>query len=250
MEKELEIKREKARKESILAQAILPASNPAPTVSHSPAISGQPLTISPPTSSTFEEVSPPVNPELVFEVPLGSTEQCQAPSSLGVEPPQTLTFAPGPKLAPAPNFIKDPPTGDPPTGMELTTAHGQSPVHDSSSPSPLSLEDEPPADLTFTPLLDDQELPDQESAWSLTLMTAVAAAGVRASPAVGSTSTTVAADTEVGCFPAIPQATTASAPDSISGLTPESVPPSTPKTGLARPWRNKKKKKGRTKLTH
>ncbi|XP_064096557.1 uncharacterized protein LOC135208383 [Macrobrachium nipponense] len=66
-EKEREIKWEKARKESILAQATLPASSLAPTVSHSPAISGQPLTILPPTSSLLEEVSPPVNPELVFE---------------------------------------------------------------------------------------------------------------------------------------------------------------------------------------
>ncbi|XP_064089860.1 uncharacterized protein LOC135203819 [Macrobrachium nipponense] len=83
-------------------------------------------------------------------VPLGSTEQCQALSSLDIEPPQTLTSAPGPELAPAPNLIKDPPTGDPPTGMELTAAHGQSPVHHASSTSPLSPEDAPPGDLTFT----------------------------------------------------------------------------------------------------
>ncbi|XP_064104085.1 uncharacterized protein LOC135213921 [Macrobrachium nipponense] len=106
--------------------------------------------------------------------------------------------------------------------MELTAAHGQSPVHH-SSPSPLTPEDEPPADLTSSPPLHNQELPDQESAWSLPLTTVVAAAGVRASPAVGSTSTTVAVDTKVGCSSAIPQATPASAPDGVSGLTPESL---------------------------
>ncbi|XP_064112425.1 uncharacterized protein LOC135219523 [Macrobrachium nipponense] len=214
--------------------------------------------LSPITKGPLRGIAPPVpvtGPVDLNTLPvsLGSTEQCQAPSSLDVETPQTLTFAPGPELALAPNLIKDPPTGDPPIGMELTAAHGQSQDHESSSPSPLWPEDEPSADLTFTPPLDDQELPDQESAWSLTLTTAVVAAEVRASPEVGSTSTTVAADTEVGCFPEIPQATTASAPDGVSGLTPESVPPSTPRTGVARPWRNnkkKRKKKGRSKLTN
>ncbi|XP_064116652.1 nematocyst expressed protein 3-like [Macrobrachium nipponense] len=136
--------------------------------------------LSPVTNCPLRDIAPPVPVTGPIDlnslpVPLGSTEQCQAPSTLDVEPPQTLTSAPGPELAPAPNLNKDTPTGDPPTGMELTTAHGQS------------------------------------------------------------------------------QATTASAPDSISGLTPESVPPSTPGTGVARPWRNKKKKKkkkGRSKLTN
>ncbi|XP_064084380.1 uncharacterized protein LOC135200056 [Macrobrachium nipponense] len=205
--------------------------------------------LSPISKGTLRGIAPPVPVTGPVDlnslpVPLGSTEQCQAPSSLDVEPPPNLTSAPGPELAPAPNLIKDPPTGDPPTGMELTTAHGQSLVPSSSS-LPLSPEDEPPADLTFVPPLENQELPDQESAWSFPLTTAAAAVEVRASPAVGSTSTTVAADTEVGCSPEIPQATTASAPAGVSGLSPESVPPSTPRTGIARSWRNKKKKKGR-----
>ncbi|XP_064103291.1 uncharacterized protein LOC135213244 [Macrobrachium nipponense] len=51
--------------------------------------------------------------------------------------------------------------------MELTAAHGQSPAHHSSSPLPLSPADEPPADLTFIPPLENQELPDQESTESI-----------------------------------------------------------------------------------
>ncbi|XP_064098752.1 uncharacterized protein LOC135209953 [Macrobrachium nipponense] len=125
--------------------------------------------LSPITKGPLRGIAPPVpitGPADLnsLPVPLGSTEQCQALSSLDVEPPQTLTSVPGPKLVPAPNLTKDTPTGDHPTGMELTTAHGQSQVHESSSTSPLSTEDEPQADLTFTPPLDDQELPDQESA--------------------------------------------------------------------------------------
>ncbi|XP_064083012.1 ATP-dependent helicase brm-like [Macrobrachium nipponense] len=91
------------------------------------------------------------------------------PSSLDVEPPPNLTSAPGPELPPAPNLFKDPPTGDPPTGMELTAAHGQSPAHNSSSASPLSPEDEPPADLTFSPPPDNQELPTRSQSGVLPL---------------------------------------------------------------------------------
>ncbi|XP_064088328.1 uncharacterized protein LOC135202798 [Macrobrachium nipponense] len=153
-------------------------------------------------------------------VPLVCTEQCHAPSSKDVEPPQTSLSAPGPELVLVPNLnlITNPPMGDPPTCMELITAHCPSPVHDSSLPSPPSAEDEPLAELTITPSLDDQEFLSQESDSKFTLTTAVTTARV--------------------CLPVASGTTTASAPDVISGLSPESVPPSPPRTGVARPWRN------------
>ncbi|XP_066961923.1 protein PRRC2C-like [Macrobrachium rosenbergii] len=167
-------------------------------------------------------------------VPLESPEQCQAPSLSDVAPLLTLTSVPGPELVPVPDphRVTDPPTGDPPNLTELIITNYEPPTPDvSSSQSPSSAKDEPLTDLNVKPSLVDQEL----SGWDAD---------------AGSTLVTVVTAPEVGSLPVAPKATSDPAPDSTSGLSPDLVPSSPPRNGIARPWRNpKKKKKGQKRST-
>ncbi|XP_066963870.1 uncharacterized protein [Macrobrachium rosenbergii] len=136
------------------------------------------------------------------------------------EPPQEL----GP--VPDPDLETDPPPGDPGPICALILVTREPPTPDtSSSPNP-SPEDEALVDQTDTLSLEDQELasPDTEVEMALALVVAAARVG---SPPVASE---VIPDFE---------------PASPSGLSPESVPSSPPRTDIDRPWRNPKKKKGR-----
>ncbi|XP_066950698.1 uncharacterized protein [Macrobrachium rosenbergii] len=191
------------------------------SLSHS--TSGTPRVFAPPSPSSGMPDSQSL------PVPLESPEQCQALSISDVEPPIALTSVPGPDSVPmpAPNCVMDPPTGDPPNLTELIIANCEPPAPaDSSSQSPSSVEDEPLADLNTTPSLVDQELSSWDAEAFPTLTTVVAAA-------------------KVGSISPAPGATSESAPDSTSGLSPESVPSSPSRNGVARPWWNLKKKKGR-----
>ncbi|XP_066967365.1 uncharacterized protein [Macrobrachium rosenbergii] len=162
-----------------------------------------------------------------LQVPLESSEQCHSPSISDVAPPLTLTSVPGSGLVPVPdpNHVTARLTGDPPNLTGLIIANCEPPTPgDSSSPSPLSAEDEPLADLNGTPSLADQELSGRDRD-------------------TGSTLTMVVIAAEVGSLPIAPRATSDSAPDSTSGLSPELVPLSPPRNGIARPWRNLEKKR-------
>ncbi|XP_066958810.1 uncharacterized protein [Macrobrachium rosenbergii] len=161
-------------------------------------------------------------------VPLESPEPCQAPSISDVEPPLTLTSLPGPELVlvPDPSHVTDPPTGDPPKFTELTITNCEPPAPDDSfSQSPSSVKNEPLADLNTTPSLVDQE----QSGWDAETV---------------HTLTTIVPAAQVGSLPIAPRATSDSAPDGTSGLSPELIPSSPPRNGIARPWWNPKKKKG------
>ncbi|XP_066969713.1 uncharacterized protein [Macrobrachium rosenbergii] len=171
-----------------------------------------------PSSATPDSSSLPV--------PVESPEQCHALSILDIAPPLTLISVPGPELVPVPdpNHVTDPPTGDPPTLTEPVIANCEPLIPDASSQSLSSAMNEPLADLNITPSLVDQELSNQDAD-------------------TGSTVTTVVAAAEVGSLPVASRAASDPAPDGTSGLSPESVTSSPPRNGVARPWRNLKKKK-------
>ncbi|XP_066981080.1 uncharacterized protein [Macrobrachium rosenbergii] len=154
-------------------------------------------------------------------VPLVSSEQCHTPSVSDAEPPPEMDPVPDP------DHETDPPPGDlgPITALILATCEPPAP-DTSSSPNP-SPEDEPLVDQTDRPSLGDQELASPEAEVETTLALVVATA-------------------RVGSPPVASEVTTDFEPTSHSGLSPESVPSSPPRTDVDRPWRSPKKKmKGR-----
>ncbi|XP_066956250.1 uncharacterized protein [Macrobrachium rosenbergii] len=193
----------------------------------SPITSGTPRGFAPPGPSSAMPDSNSLT--VLFE----STEQCQTSSVSDVAPLLTLISVPGPKLVPVldPNHVTDPPTGGPPNLTELIITNCEPVTPDISSSQPLSsAKDEPLVDLKVTPSLVHQELSGRDT------------------DDIGSTPTTVVTAVEVGSRPTATRATSNPAPDGTSGLSPESMPSSPPRNGVARPWRNpkKKKKKSRT----
>ncbi|XP_066970186.1 uncharacterized protein [Macrobrachium rosenbergii] len=166
-------------------------------------------------------------------VPLASTGQCHAlPILAGGSPPSVLPV-PGPELVPVPDpeHDSDPPTGDPPNLTTVIITQCEPPTPDVSFSHTLPpAEDDPLAGLDITSFLVDQELSNQDAdAGSLHMMVVAAA--------------------EVGGQPGAPEAAPDPAPGGTPGHSSESVSSLPPRTGLARPWRPPKKKKGRKKFT-
>lgn len=153
----------------------------------------------------------------LLPVPLASTEQCHALSVSDVEPP----FNEDP--VPDPDHEADPPLGDPGSLTALIIATCDPPAPDTSSPPNLSPEDEP---LVDQPSLGDQELasPDAE---------------------VGTALAPVVAAAEVGSPPVASEVTPDLTPASPSGLSPEPVPSSPPRTDIGLTGTQRRRRGGR-----
>ncbi|XP_066964326.1 uncharacterized protein [Macrobrachium rosenbergii] len=179
----------------------------------SPTTSGTPRGFATPGPSS---ATPDSN---LLPAPLESTEQCQALSISDRAPLLTLIPVPGPELVPVPdpNNDMDSPMGNPPNLTNLIITNCEPPCPDvCSSQSLPSAEDDSLADLNVTPSLVDQELSSQDDD-------------------AGSTLTTVVATAKVGSQPVVTRATPDPAPEGTSGLSPESVPSSPPRKGIAKP---------------
>ncbi|XP_066950610.1 protein TonB-like [Macrobrachium rosenbergii] len=178
--------------------------------------------LSQPNSSHPQGIAPP-DPSLgmpdsqSLPVPLASAEQCHAQSVSDIEPP----LKEDPK--PDPDHEVDPPPGHPGSITALILATCESPAPNTSfSPNP-SAEDEPLVDQPATPSLGDQELASPYAEVKTALTPVVTATRVRSLP--------VASEVTPDFEPASP-----------SGLSPELVLSSPPRTDIDRPWRNPKKK--------
>ncbi|XP_066956274.1 uncharacterized protein [Macrobrachium rosenbergii] len=173
----------------------------------------------PPPGQSSPQPAPPSFESNSLPVPLASTGQCQAlPISARISIPTSIPV-PGPKLVPVldPEPDTDPPTGDPPNLTDVVIAHCEPPTPDVSSSHVLPpAEDDPLAGLDITSFLIDQELSSEDTD-------------------TGSTPTMVVAATEEGDQPVTTEAAPDPAPDGAPGLSPESVPSSPLRNGLARP---------------